>query len=197
MPQVLLSITLGLLSLITVSGNVLVILSVAIFRKLHTIPNMFVVSLATADLIMGSVVIPLGAHLLIAGEWRLGTNACNAWTSIDILSVTASICTLCMIALDRYVAITMPFKYSTYMTRVRARYVIVAIWAISLGIAMLPLFPSLWQTGFEEDDRCFEDETCCEYRVNVEFAIVSSLISFYIPLFIMIFSYSIVFKSEF
>ena len=51
--QVAVSLAVVLLSLTTIIGNLLVILSVTIFRKLHTIPNMFVVSLATADLIMG------------------------------------------------------------------------------------------------------------------------------------------------
>ena len=55
--QVVVSMAVVLMSVTTIVGNLLVIMSVTIFRKLHTIPNMFVVSLATADLIMGRLLI--------------------------------------------------------------------------------------------------------------------------------------------
>jgi len=193
--KTLLSISLTLLSLITLTGNILVIISVIIFRKLHTIPNMFVMSLASADFLMGLLVVPLGSHLLVAGEWKLGQAACTMWTCVDVLSVTASICTLCVIAVDRYYAITMPFKYSRNMTRSRARYVIAAIWIIAIVTAFFPMYQGLWKTGLPEDQICFENPKCCEFRANTGYTILSSLISFYFPLFIMIFSYSIVFKT--
>uniref|UniRef100_H2ZB98 G-protein coupled receptors family 1 profile domain-containing protein n=1 Tax=Ciona savignyi TaxID=51511 RepID=H2ZB98_CIOSA len=108
----------------TVIGNVMVILTATIFRKLRTIPNMFIISLASADLTIGTVVLPMWSHYVIGGKWDLGAFWCDIWTSVDVLSVTASIGTLCAISLDRFVAITMPFKYSTKMTRLRARFII-------------------------------------------------------------------------
>jgi len=193
--QVAVSLAVVLLSLTTIIGNLLVILSVTIFRKLHTIPNMFVVSLATADLIMGSVVIPLGLPKAAGNSWQLGHTVCTLWICIDVLSVTASIGTLCVIALDRYFAITTPFTYSGRVTRTRARITIGGIWLISIVISLMPFFKDLWTTGLEEDQKCWEDPTCCEFRPNLTYTIVSSIISFYIPCFVMIFSYSIVFKT--
>jgi len=192
--QVVVSMAVVLMSVTTIVGNLLVIMSVTIFRKLHTIPNMFVVSLATADLIMGSVVIPMGATKFLSSSWQLGHGACTLWLCIDVLSVTASIGTLCVIALDRYFAITAPFTYSGRVTRTRARITIGVIWLTSVVISLMPFFKDLWTTGLEEDRKCWDDPECCEFRPNLTYTIVSSIVSFYVPCFVMIFSYSIVFK---
>ena len=191
-----LSILIGFISLFTVAGNIMVILAVVIFRKLRKIPNLLIVSLATADLIMGGIVLPLGAHYAVGSKWLLGAFACNLWTSIDVLSVTASICTLCAISLDRFVAIVMPFEYSTKMTKNRARLIIAFIWITSAAIAFFPINLGWWKTDKDDDIKCYEDPQCCDFRINKTYAVVSSLVSFYIPLVIMMFAYTIVFKSK-
>ena len=196
-PSIGLSILIGFISIFTVGGNIMVIMAVVIFRKLRKIPNLLIVSLASADLIMGGVVLPLGCHYVVGSKWLLGNVGCNIWTSIDVLSVTASICTLCAISLDRFVAIVMPFEYSTKMTKNRARGIIVFIWVISAAIAFIPINLEWWKTDEEYDIDCYDDPQCCEFRINKTYAVVSSLISFYIPLIVMLFAYSIVFKSKF
>ena len=195
-PSIVLVLLIGFVSIFTVAGNVMVILAVVIFRKLQKINNLLIISLASADLIMGGVVLPLGIHYLAGSKWLLGNVVCDLWTSIDVLTVTASICTLCAISLDRFVAIVMPFEYSTKMTRNRIRFIIVLIWIVSAAIAFGPINMGWWKTDATYDRQCYDDPTCCQFRVNKTYAIVSSLISFYIPLIVMIFAYSIVFKSE-
>ncbi|CAK8689188.1 unnamed protein product [Clavelina lepadiformis] len=183
----------GAVSFFTVVGNLLVIMSVLVFHKLRKVRNMFIVSLALADLIMGGVVLPMGAHSAVTSQWILGKFGCHIWTSVDVLSVTASICTLCAISLDRFVAITMPFKYSRKMTRVRAAFVISFIWIISAAISFIPINMGWWKTTDSEDER-YERGESCDFHVSKTYAVVSSCISFYIPLIVMVIAYSIVFK---
>ena len=185
-----------LLSFATVVGNIMVIASVLIFRKLKRVSNLFIISLASADLIMGGVVMPIGAHYLYEAKWQLGPVACNLWTSIDVLSVTASICTLCAISIDRYLAITKPFEYTKKVTRNTSRIVIGIIWIVSGAIAFVPINCGWWKTDDLCDLECYEDPYCCGFRPNKMYAVLSSLISFYIPLVVMLFAYSIVFKSK-
>uniref|UniRef100_F7BLL2 G-protein coupled receptors family 1 profile domain-containing protein n=1 Tax=Ciona intestinalis TaxID=7719 RepID=F7BLL2_CIOIN len=192
-----LSILLGSICTVTVLGNLIVIFTAILFRQLRTIPNMFIISLASADLLMGTIVLPMWSHYVIGDfKWSLGFFWCDVWTSIDVLSVTASIGTLCAISLDRFVAITMPFKYATKMTRPRARFIIGFIWMVSGTIAFVPINLGWWKTNKPEDLECYDSPTCCEFRPNVIYAVVSSCISFYIPLIIMICAYSVVFKSK-
>ena len=184
------------LALATVVGNVMVIVSISIFRKLKRVSNMFIISLATADLIMGGVVMPMGSHYLLGSKWLLGPLICDLWTSIDVLSVTASICTLCAISIDRYIAITKPFQYTKLVTKRGSRIVIAGIWIVSGVIAFIPINLCWWKTNDPCDLECYQDPYCCEFRPNKTYALVSSIISFYLPLTLMLFAYSIVFKSK-
>ncbi|OXB58011.1 hypothetical protein ASZ78_013284 [Callipepla squamata] len=77
-----------------------------VWVRLQTVTNYFITSLACADLVMGLGVVPFGACHIIMDMWKFG-NFC--------------IETLCVIAVDRYFAITSPFKYQSLLTKSKAR----------------------------------------------------------------------------
>lgn len=62
-----------LFPILTLFGNVLVILSVYRERALQTVTNYFIVSLALADLLVAVVVMPFAVYVLVSLMRRIST----------------------------------------------------------------------------------------------------------------------------
>ena len=188
-PSLLHAVTTGtLLSLITcgaIIGNVLVILSVCTNRKLRTITNRFVVSLATADLLVGVLVLPLAIKVEATERWSLGSIPCEVWIAFDVMLCTASILNLLCISVDRYWAITRPLKSITKRTTKLASTMIAVVWIAAAVVASPPL------VGWKETGRDVTME--CYLHQDPYYRLCAALVVFYIPLAVMLFIYARIF----
>ncbi|MBN3297089.1 ADA1A protein, partial [Amia calva] len=178
---VALGLVLGLLILFGILGNILVILSVACHRNLQTVTHYFIVNLAVAGLLLTSTVLPFSAIFEILGHWVFGRVFCNIWAAVDVLCCTASIMSLCVISVDRYVGVSYPLRYPALMTEKRAVLALLGLWALSITISIGPLF------GWKEPAP--EDETVCKITEEPGYAIFSAVGSFYLPLAVILAMY--------
>lgn len=112
---------------LAVAGNALVIWLIATRRRLRTTANWFVLSLAVADLCIGLFLFPI---LFTCKRRWFSCTAQNEYIISTWLSffVHASAANLCAMTTDRYVAIAMPLKYITCMTRKRSMRLIMVAW---------------------------------------------------------------------
>ncbi|KAG5890950.1 hypothetical protein JTB14_026305 [Gonioctena quinquepunctata] len=177
-------ITIGTLSffiLLTVIGNVLVILSVFTYKPLRIVQNFFIISLAVADLTVAILVLPFNVAYTVLGRWVFGIHVCKMWLTSDVLCCTASILNLCAIALDRFWAITDPINYAQKRTVKRVLVMIAGVWILSLLISSPPLI------GWNDwpSSEVFAERQVCSLTKRQGYVIYSSSGSFYIPLFIM------------
>jgi len=189
-------ITFSLLTTFTIGGNVVVLLSVTRYQHLmNGVLSVFISSLACADLLIGMVEMPLTAMQILEGSaWPFGRQACNFRFIIDVTSINASINSLCVIAVDRHIAITRPLRYPSLVTRRRASYAVLAVWILSLTMSFFPIEFNWYRSKQPEAMACYENPTCCRFFPTMEYAIVATLLTFYLPAVLMIFVYSRVLK---
>ncbi|XP_065113481.2 trace amine-associated receptor 13c-like [Paramisgurnus dabryanus] len=121
----------SLLSVWTVFLNLLVIISISHFKKLHTPTNMLILSLAVADLLVGLIVMPLEAIRLIETCWYFGDTICRLFLTIMGLLTNTSLSNLVLIAVDRYVAVCQPLLYPQKITTARTIISICVCWFCS------------------------------------------------------------------
>lgn len=175
------AVTLSLIILLTVVGNILVILSVFTYKPLRIVQNFFIVSLAVADLTVALLVLPFNVAYSIIGRWEFGVHMCKTWLTCDVMCCTASILNLCAIALDRYWAITDPINYAQKRTLRRVLLMIGGVWVLSLLISSPPLIG--WNDWPDISD--WNSTVPCRLTSQKGYVVYSALGSFFIPLFIM------------
>ncbi|TDH05421.1 hypothetical protein EPR50_G00142480 [Perca flavescens] len=172
-------------------GNILVILSVVCNRHLRIPTNYFIINLAIADLLLGTTVLPVSATLEVSDTdrlrrgvlnyWVFGRIFCDIWAAVDVLCCTASIMSLCVISIDRYIGVRYPLQYPTIVTEKRALLAMLGVWILSIVISIGPLLG--WKQTPSQDD------TECGITQEPFYALFSSLGSFYIPLAVILAMY--------
>ncbi len=176
------SITLGTMILATIIGNVFVIAAIILERNLQNVANYLVASLAVADLMVASLVMPLAAVNEVSTQWFLGPEICDMWTSLDILCCTCSILHLVAIAMDRYWAVTR-IDYIKNRSSKRIFTMIGASWIIGLSISIPPLF------GWQDPSTKISNTGMCLISQAWGYALFSTIGAFYLPLLFMIIIY--------
>ncbi|XP_073771288.1 trace amine-associated receptor 13c [Danio rerio] len=117
----------SLLSAWTVFLNLLVIISISHFKKLHTPTNMIILSLAVTDLLIG-LVMPVEAIRLIETCWYFGDTFCGLYLLFVSILLSASLGNLVLLAVDRYVAVCHPLQYPQKITTTKTLMSICLSW---------------------------------------------------------------------
>ena len=127
------TIILSAVIVFTCCGNLLTIISVATQKHLQTVGNMYIASLAGADLIVSSLIMTVMLSMtVIQDEWLLGSICCDIWTFLENVSCTASLTNVTLIAWDRYNTVAWPLKALRKRTKRRATWLILIAWLIPI-----------------------------------------------------------------
>jgi len=75
----------------------------------------------------------------VLGRWVLGRVFCDVWAALDVLCCTASILSLCVISIDRYLGVRYPLRYRGLVTGRRALLGMLGVWLLSAVVSVGPL----------------------------------------------------------
>ncbi|XP_013875010.1 alpha-2 adrenergic receptor [Austrofundulus limnaeus] len=166
----------------TVVGNTLVVIAVLTSRALKAPQNLFLVSLATADILVATLVMPFSLANELMGYWYFGKVWCGIYLALDVLFCTSSIVHLCAISLDRYWSVTQAVEYNLKRTPRRIKCIILVVWLISAFISSPPLLSVEGNTDPTPQPQCqLNDDTW--------YILSSSTASFFAPCLIMVLVY--------
>ncbi|XP_053367899.1 trace amine-associated receptor 13c-like [Clarias gariepinus] len=171
---------------LTVCGNLLVIISVFHFKQLHTPTNMLVLSLAVSDYLAGFFVMPPMLIWTIESCWIFGKVFCLIYWLISCF-LTISIYTVAHIAVDRYFALSNPFLYMNFVSVKNTRVVIVFDWCVVMGFSLAVLYFN----GNNQNSVMCSGE--CFLPLSEVWTVIDLVVSFIFPLSIIIILYTRVF----
>ncbi|XP_036951561.1 alpha-2Db adrenergic receptor-like [Acanthopagrus latus] len=178
----------------TVVGNVLVVVAVFTSRALRAPQNLFLVSLASADILVATLVIPFSLANEVMGYWYFGSTWCSFYLALDVLFCTSSIVHLCAISLDRYWSVTKAVSYNRKRTPKRIKVMISIVWLISIVISSPPLLMKQKEEDFGTEEESDTRRQECLINNQTWYILSSCLVSFFAPGVIMILVYCKIYR---
>ena len=203
----------------SVLGNLLVCAVTAKVKKLQKPGNIFIASLAVADLFVALVVMPFSLSTQLIDHAVFSPIFCNVWISFDVMFCSTSLLHLCVISIDRYVKIRTPLKYKGLMSNAIAFKILGVVWMVS-GLKSFLLICLGWAKADNSYTNTIEEQNAslglqlqsenlniseergwilagfvyCDHALNPTYSIVTSFIDFFIPCVIVISVYALIFR---
>ncbi|XP_070711436.1 adenosine receptor A1-like [Pempheris klunzingeri] len=140
-----------IIAVLAIIGNFLVCLAFTRNKKLRTVTNYFLVSLAVGDILVGLVAIPC-AVLTDLGQPRHDLPLCLVLLSMLMVLTQSSTLSMLAVAVERYMAILLPFQYQRVMSPRNARLALLATWGLGAISGTVPLMD--WQKQSADSDYC-------------------------------------------
>ncbi|XP_008824696.2 olfactory receptor 8S1-like [Nannospalax galili] len=196
--QVVLSVLFLLIYLLTLLGNVLLLVVITADSHLHTPMYFFLRQLSFLDLCHSSVTAPKMLENLLSEEKTIFVESCLAQAFFVFATGGAEACLLAVMAYDRYVAISSPLLYSQVMSKQLCVGLVWGSWGLAFVDALINILLAV-SLVFCEDQTIphFSCElsslfplSCSNTSVNFTVLLCSSVFHFFGTLVLIVCSYA-------
>uniref|UniRef100_A0A8C1M727 Trace amine associated receptor 13e n=1 Tax=Cyprinus carpio TaxID=7962 RepID=A0A8C1M727_CYPCA len=191
--QTVVYLLLVLAMIVTILGNLVVIISIAHFKQLQTPTNILVMSLALADLLLVLVVMPYSMIRSVDGCWYYGDAFCLLHSTFDLFLTSVSIFHLIFIAIDRHQAVCYPLQYPTRITISVAWIMVMISWSMAALYSYGLVYSKANVEGLEEYIESIYCMGSCTLLFNALWGAIDTLVAFLLPCSVMVGLYARIF----
>ncbi|XP_006824371.1 muscarinic acetylcholine receptor M2-like [Saccoglossus kowalevskii] len=179
------------ITVFAIVGNTLIIAAFITTRRLRKLTIYFYFSLAISDLAAGLLVMPFMISFTLNSYWKFGKTICVVWLCIDMFVYSTSVYHMCVICLDRFLAVKYPFRYRVKRTKKLILTFIGVAWGLGL-VTEVPI-TILYEHIVGESVIDYRVECDVEWVGNAIVTICSFLVTVVIPFFFMLILYGQIF----
>ncbi|KAE8619443.1 hypothetical protein XENTR_v10009776, partial [Xenopus tropicalis] len=122
-----------LMYLLTVLGNLLIVILVCLVPQLHTPMYFFLCNLAAQDIISASAILPKLLAITVSGDTNISFQGCITQIFLLAFCGDSDFFLLASMAYDRYVAICIPLRYYLIMNLRICVLMVASSWVVYVG----------------------------------------------------------------
>ena len=137
--------------------------------KLHlyrVVGHLFILSLSVSDIIQGIMITAIYTTELLTGDdvhLSRGQSWCRFSAGVALLAILSTVYNICLITVDRMIAIFLPFRYHEIMNKRRAKIIVAVLWLHMIIWCSLPLL------GWAKRSQCIRPpNTICDWGVTLD-----------------------------
>ncbi|XP_051470959.1 trace amine-associated receptor 2 isoform X1 [Apus apus] len=172
--------------ILTIFGNLAIIISISYFKQLHSPTNFLILSMAVTDFLLGFAIMPYSMVRSVENCWYFGMTFCKVHYSFDLMLCLASILHLCSIAVDRFYAICHPLHYISTMTITAIKQIVAVCWSVPAAFAFGVVFSEAYASGIEGYEMLVKCSSSCPIMFNKLWGAILFTVGLFAPACIMI-----------